>query len=632
MLFITQYNHPVVDDYSNSALAAHAWRETGSITQTISAAIEYVKYIYWNIQGSFIGVFFMALQPIVFNESFYMISSIVRILLYAGTTMFFLKIVLMDYFKVDKYTFGIIALAFTLISMQLIISPVDAFYWYTGSMYYIGFHSAALIMFSFILLSLKAEKQSRIIIYTIVSSLLAFIIGAGNYVTALTVVLIIGLMLFYRIAFCRSKWMTPLSCFVFICISLLLSFLAPGNDGRQQFIGERMDPIMAVLSSFRYATLFITTHIKTPVWLLFACITSVIYRAVKNSEYSFRYPGIVTVILYGVYTSTFVPNLYSWVSYGPLRVLNMSFITFLFFLLFSIMYWCGWVSRRINNKTPTSETNRSKITQNFKIVKSAVHVVLSIFLVVGCVMMIFSSFNSVTSVSAAWSIVNSEARVYHLEQLERREVISNPELTNVVLNALTYEPYILFFEDITYYPEDGRNRAMADFYGKESVRKFYDLPIYNVGDTVTFGLAYDEIDSSRRYFVLGLEDWSGHDFTWSNLNAALFRASLDTLIRSDLQLDMTVINYEYNEQYIEQTIELYVNGFYVDKVLLSNGGSDVSNNVTFNISKDFVSGWNFIDLMFEFPDAYHPADVWEDSTDEELRAIGFKSITIANMP
>jgi len=627
MLFIARYNHPSADDYYFAGTTAHIWRETGSIAQTVSASVEHMKMYYGYIQGTFVAVFLMSLQPLVFGESLYMLGSFMLIIGLAASTLFFLKVVLVNFFKADKYTSGIIALVFTIVSMQFIISPVEAFYWYTGSMFYILFHCFALVMFSLILLSQKTEKRYLNIIYTIISAFLAFAIGGGNFVTALTAILILGLIFVYRIIFCRSKWIIPLLCLVFIGISFLISVTAPGNAYRQQY-GDQMDPIMAVLSSFRHSALFMTTHIKPPVWLAFGCIVTVIYRVVKTSEYSFRYPGLVTAVLYGVYTSTFVPTLYSWSSTGPLRVLNINYLAFLFFLFFAVIYWCGWISKIINNMAETNGNNTSAKTENLKTVKSAVHEILVLLLIVGCAALLSVSFTSITGVSAMRSIMNGEARVYHNEHLIRREIVRDPELSSVALKALTFNPYVIFFEDITYYPDDGRNRTMADYYGIDSIKLVYELPLYHVGNNITFGITQDEIDSPRKYFVFGLDDWSEHDFTWSNNIASVFRAGLETPVHSDLRLDMTAKLYEHNEMYVGQTLKVYVDGNYIDEIFISDGGKDVFNNITFDIPKEFVSRRNFLELRFEFPDAYHPMELWDDSSDEEIRAIGFRSITL----
>ena len=624
LLYIARYNHPSADDYHFASAPAHVWQATGSIIQTVKVSFEYMKEYYAYIQGTFVAVFFMGLQPLVFGENFYMVGSFLLIIGLAASTLFFLKVVLIDFFKTDIYTGGIIALAFTLISIQFIISPVEAFYWYTGSMFYILFHSAALVMFSLILLSQKTQKQSKTIICTVISSILAFLIGGGNFITALTATLILGLILVYRIALCRSKWIIPLVCFIFICISFTISAVSPGNDFRQQFFGERMDPLMAVLSSFRYSSLFITTHISAPVWIAFGCIATVIHRAVKNSGYSFRYPGIVTAILYGVYSSTFVPNLYTGASYGPLRVLNINYLSFLFFLLFSILYWCGWISRIMNNKVPANE--------NLKAVKSVVHEVLVLCLIIGCFMSVSLSFNTISGISAMRSIMTGEAAKYHSEHIRRREIVRDPRFPNVALNALTFQPYTIFFDDITPFTTHGANVAMAGFYGKESIRLMDHLSPYHIGDTVNFGSSYDEFDSPRRYFVFGLEHWSGFDYTWSNDNAALFRAGLDTPVDSDLQLDLTVSIYQHNNEYVGQTIRLYVDSAYVDEVFLLGGGNDIFHSITFNIPKELVSERNFLEFFLEFPDAYHPIEIWDDSTDEDLRAIGFRYILLTEHP
>jgi len=246
----------------------------------------------------------------------------------------------------------------------------------------------------------------------------------------------------------------------------------------------------------------------------------------------------------------------------------------------------------------------------------------------GCLMLVFYSVTTITSASAVRSLTNGEAELYHKEQLQRREINRNPEFTNVFFGPFTFRPYLLFFSDIQYDPSDGHNTTMAEYYGMETIRLTYNLPLYHVGNTIDFGGMHEEFDNPRRYFVFGLEDWSGHDYTWSNFNSALFRVSIETPVDSDLRLDMTVNIYEHYGNYVGQTLILLSDGNYIDEVFLSSGGSGVFHDITFIIPKEFVTGRNFLDLMFEFPDAYHPSDVWDDSTDEELRAIGFKSLAL----
>ena len=158
LLVITQYNHPSADDFSFGVHTVSAWRETGSFTQTISAAIDGTRHVYNTWQGTFAAVFLMTLHPAVFGEHLYMLGSIVLILGFIAAMMFLLKVILVNYFGADKYNYGIIAMVTTFLSMQFLVSPVEAFYWYNGGMFYTGFHSIAMILFALTLLWMKTDR------------------------------------------------------------------------------------------------------------------------------------------------------------------------------------------------------------------------------------------------------------------------------------------------------------------------------------------------------------------------------------------------------------------------------------------------------------------------------------------
>jgi hypothetical protein len=395
-----------------------------------------------------------------------------------------------------------------------------------------------------------------------------------------------------------------------------------------------MNSILAVAESFRFGYLFITTQISLPVWLSFACISSLLYRVAKNSNFSFRCPGIVTAILYGVYVSTFVPTLRAWAGYGPGRVLNINYFFFLFFLFFTILYWFGWISRIINAGDSTDKKNLSLykriFIQKLKAVEPAILEVLVIGFVIACIFVTTANHNALTSVSATKSLTSGEARTYHNEQIARRELIMNSDLSSIAFSPFTYKPHVLFFDDITHDFIDWRNGGVAWFYEIESTRLI--SAFYRLGDTIHFGSTHDNFDYPQSYFVYGLEHWSGYYITWSVGNESLFSVRLDEPIRSDLHVEMEATAYYHLREYVEQTVQIYIGEDLIDEVFLPDGGYDTFHNFSFMIPKEAMRGKNFIELRFEFPDAFLPIDTWDDSTDDQIRAIGFKSLTITEYP
>ena len=478
LLLIARFAIPNADDFSYGNYTVFAWRETRQITQTISAAIEGTRSFYNNWQGTFAAIFFMTLQPGIFAEEMYFVGVIALIIGYAASTMFLLKVIFMNFLGADKFSYGIIASWFTFISMQFIYSPVEGFFWYNAGLLYIGFHSFSLILFAIVLLSLKAENKYVLVAYSTLIAVLSFLVGGGNYLTALTSSIILGLFVVYCLIWKRNRFFMPLIGLLLMCTSLMISVSAPGNMIRQALF-EGFNPIFAILISFDVAYNIVTYLVQPMVWIAFACIVPLIYKITKDSNIKFRYPGLVTIMLFGVYASTFTPNLYAWAGLGEARVFNIYTLAILFFLLFSITYWCGWIAKNtrfasisLNRKKPTplKKTELEPTRKPNAALICIVSILIGILMIQG-ITQITNDPNSMMSVSAARSLRTGEARVFHDEYLFRLSILRNPEISDAVLPAFTAPPHVLFFglDDISTDPNHWINTSMAMFYGKDSV-------------------------------------------------------------------------------------------------------------------------------------------------------------------
>jgi hypothetical protein len=74
-----------------------------------------------------------------------------------------------------------------------------------------------------------------------------------------------------------------------------------------------------------------------------------------------------------------------------------------------------------------------------------------------------------TSTGASEDIVNAHATHFRKQNLERRELMLDDSVTDVVVDYYEYEPDLLFYADITTNPEDWTNNGMRRYYGKNSV-------------------------------------------------------------------------------------------------------------------------------------------------------------------
>jgi hypothetical protein len=287
--------------------------------------------------------------------------------------------------------------------------------------------------------------------------ILAFLVGGGNFVTALTSAVILGVICAGVFLRGEKNRLVPLLGLGGICASLLISVLAPGNNLRQEYF-DSMNPLVSIVMSFFYGAFFGLNNTRVLFLPALFVFCAVFWGIAKKAEFSFKYPALATFIFFGVYASTFTPNLYAWSTFGPARALNVSFFAWVLFLFFTSAYWLGWAAKKYESAPWQTLFSPAKIAA-----------CVAIFLT-GNAFLALANPQSLTGASAAQSLFSREARDFHEQNLARLLHLQNPAVADAVLLPLAATPHVLFLEDITGDPDDWRNSSIAIFFNKNSVR------------------------------------------------------------------------------------------------------------------------------------------------------------------
>ena len=185
LYMVADYAHPSVDDYSYGKLTAEAWEQTGSLGSVLATAWERTAYTYETHQGTFVSVFLMRLQPGIFGEDYYFLTTvfllstflICSILLYYA---FFKRI-----FQADRVKSWLIAGVLSFGAMEFTHVASDSFYWYNGGVTYTFFYSMEALLFALLIFMYTAKKKVVKCLLGVICMLLAVIACGGNYVTSL---------------------------------------------------------------------------------------------------------------------------------------------------------------------------------------------------------------------------------------------------------------------------------------------------------------------------------------------------------------------------------------------------------------------------------------------------------------
>ena len=91
-----------------------------------------------------------------------------------------------------------ISLTLTFCAMQFCYKPADSFYWFNGGIYYTFFFALSYVLLGLLTLAVKGESNKARALAAIPLAPLAFLIGGGNYSTALSLAVLLMIPLLLR--------------------------------------------------------------------------------------------------------------------------------------------------------------------------------------------------------------------------------------------------------------------------------------------------------------------------------------------------------------------------------------------------------------------------------------------------
>ncbi len=455
ILYVSFYDHPLYDDYGFSSGVHNAILNGGNIFDVLSSSISQVTDTYFNWQGTFSAIFIFSLQPAVFSENLYFLTTFIMIFSLSFSTFFFIETIIVRWFK-SKKSYAVIISSLTLIcSIQFVIDKKEAFYWFNGSSYYTLFYSFALIFFSLIIRMYLAKTSKRRIILCVIASLLAIIIGGGNYTTALITVIILSLILFFLFKSKTIHKYLYIIIMTLLLISFIISIIAPGNSVRATQT-ESMPAIKSIIMSLYYAFIYIGEWSKLPQICLFIFVAPILFHISKNTKFNFRFPIIAILISFLCFSAQLTPPLYAISSVGSGRQIDIYYYSYYLLILFDIFYFCGWLNHR---KIININFSKNTISKNI----IPVTVVLLLLFAAGC---FEYGIKNLTSVDTTLSVLNGSVYEYDNEYNTAVEQITSGNGTVEDINTV---PDFFGNLEINTDSEYWINSQLANYFNVEKV-------------------------------------------------------------------------------------------------------------------------------------------------------------------
>lgn len=480
LYFISFFNHPYYDDYTFSAAVHTAWVNKGSFSAVLSAAWQSARQVRNEWQGTYTGTLLSNLQPGVFSEGLYFLTTFLLLTAFLLCFGFLFKVIFFDLLGLSGAQ-TVISLSLSLILLvQLMPDPDEAFYWFNGGI-------GNTFIYSLLALSLglcgKLEcckvKIKKGLCF-IALALLMVLLGGGSYgggLLCLCLYFLITLSMFARRSPHRLMYLTLLLLF---SICFLYNLSAPGNTVRAGIIGYRVSPVKAVVQALYHGMATFGLFVRLPVLAVTAVLTPFFYRATVYSSFSFRHPWLVLFIGCGLYCTQFVPPLYAIASIGGGRIVNTYWQSFVVMWLLYVFYLTGFIARRLEKEKQAEPENENAIPiekkniQRRTLLPRGLWISMFVLLLVGCLGYKLPNDSlyglpNLAGGSAALSLVRGEAAQYHREMKAREALLSDTSHEDIILDPLTVVPDIFMGDLLT--PEalyDARPALML-YYNKTSI-------------------------------------------------------------------------------------------------------------------------------------------------------------------
>lgn len=468
LFLIGRYNYPVADDYTFGAACRNVWMESHSVIAVIMRAATRAWEYYLNWAGCMSSSFFMALQPGVFGEDLYKITPFLMIGITSISVVCFMRVVFIKFLKGNSYLVYSITFFMLFVMIQCMPEPAEGLFWYNGSLHYTFMNGISLFLYGALITALLEKNVRRKQRDFIISAILGFIAGMGNFMTALNVGIVFALLIFALIIGKKFKEQR------FIIVPAIVTYLAfiinvaaPGNAVRAA-TSKGMNPIKAIFASFYYVLDYCLGDWSGWVVLIFVVVTATLFWNIsKEVEFNFPYPLFAVVLNYCILAAMITPPLYGSGNIEAGRIKSLIFIMYILLLTLTVCYITGWARKRLEEAGIATAKASKEVTLSPNS-KAAVAACIA-FLFVGSVLCVIPNPEYYTFSMAAVDLLNGNAKAYAEAMQERIEVYNNSVGMDIEVEPLPVKPKLLCTSDISEDSEDWINLGVCRFYGLNSV-------------------------------------------------------------------------------------------------------------------------------------------------------------------
>jgi hypothetical protein len=364
------YSHPSSDDYAYSLETSKAWRETESLANVLDAAFQRVKYTYETWQGTYAGVFLFTLQPDIFGEGLYFITTLWMLFWLIFGVLFLSRVLARECAGGKGYLWLAISVPplCAYIQMLGIDGRSSLFYW-NGAILYTFPMSLFLVLCGLIIKLIRNPRMATAAIAAVVGVVAA---GGGFPVVMLCLCLVfVPLWLFIKKH--EAKWHSLIAVLPAIA-GCCASVLAKGNFTRLgTYSSVFYDiPLYAVIPiSVAEGIYTAGDTISAPFILTLLIISPFLYSLAGKSKV--RHPFLRCIASLLLVSGMFVPIVLGGQIYAQ-RAYNIAVLAFWILSVLNLHFIFTWVIAKYGFKPALPKTKSVAIAIAFFIALSTIKI------------------------------------------------------------------------------------------------------------------------------------------------------------------------------------------------------------------------------------------------------------------
>ena len=459
-------NHPYYDDYGFSTATRQVWLATGDPLQVLAQAFRSAQGVRNTWQGTYTGTFLSNIQPGLFSESLYWVTTAILLTAFLLCFGFLLQTVFRRVLGAGRpETLAISSLALLLMT-QFLPEADEAFFWFNGG---IGntFIYSLLALAAALWIRLWLAKGARAAWLTIALAGLFTLLGGGSYGGGLFGLLLCAAGVALAFAGRHRHRFVYAALTLWFLACYLYSMSAPGNVQRAALVGAHPSAMKAVVLSFYYGVALLGDYATLPVLAVGLSLMPLLWYVTRRSSYRFAHPVWVLAGAVCLFCAQLTPPLYGGVFLGGGRITDTYYYSFIVLGLLYETYLLGALARR--RERLGQPALRLTTSVRYSILLASICLFL-----LGCLGFKHSDDTlygpqNMAGGSAALSIVTGEAARYDRAMTGRELLLNDSSKRTVTLQPLTAVPEVFMADLLTSDASENVRSMLCAYYDKDAI-------------------------------------------------------------------------------------------------------------------------------------------------------------------